>query len=353
MRRTSRRGLGSTETILIVVGIAGALVLLVGVFGRRVARLTKSASEHLDGQPAAAQPDTLLGTPGALGSAAGSGGGGTTGAPASAPTGTGGGTVGNPTFGAGFDADTEKKIRESLARLPKTLQDLPLVSIDFTAGENASFNKTKTTLLLGPFVTDPNGPKGVNTVLENSTGINPGFTLDRVIFHEVLHDFQKQNEAVVSAGFPDADFKKKVQALESNPKFAAANDAIQSLEFEIDLKAQELGLGSAFAASGDGLNPDVAAKVFEKAPELKTQLQAAQRELSKVIEAGGFPSRFAGDDHSIKNTRELFAISVEIAKFDPTKFQQFRDLAADADPANDVLTPAQIQFIDDHPELLR
>ncbi len=240
-RPDARRAASTTEVLLIVVGIGVALLLAATLFGNKLSRIWYGSTKSLDGAPAAGpQPDTLLSNTGGSGAAnnGGSGSGGSTTTPTSAPA-AGTGTIATAAFGTEFDEAAKKIVSNAIAKLPKALQGLPLDGITFTSGQNASFNSTKNTLLLGPFVIDPNGTRNVNDFLENTTGVNPGFTLERTLFHEALHDFNKQNPAGVGLAFTEQGFKDKVKALEADPKFQEAKDAISSAEFEIEKRYGE------------------------------------------------------------------------------------------------------------------
>ncbi len=338
--RGGRRAAGQTETILVVVGIAVALLIGTTIFGRKIASFFAKRTADLDAGTPASKPadggeeDQFFGVP--LVDPA------TIAIPAAIQE---SGIVFDPKF----TPQQQAAFVAALAQLPKALQELAPKTLQFSTQKNVQVNTTRQFIIIGPFALDPNAPGAINDFFVKTTGIDPGFTVPRILFHEIVHVFHKQNSGIVDPLFSDFDSRKG--KLESDEQFVVAQFAIEAVEAEIKKLAKKKGKE---AFDQDGLpNPEVFGQILDENPDLKKDLQEAQREISARLEAFGFPSRFPGDDHAIKNPREAFAIAVEIAKFQPDKFREFREKANDSDPSNDVLSPELIQFIDDHPELLK
>lgn len=348
----NRSAAASSETILIVMGVAVALLLVVTFFGRRVAGLFGAGAKGLDGQTVAA------------GGGSGSNAGGVDGfLPGNTPAGTSDGTTDNSKVGATagslssgkaikFDPKFTPKEKETVLKaildLTSGLDDLAPVEVKRTKAQNGSENSSKRILIVGPFTLDPDAKGGVNDFFQRTAGVNPGFSPERVIFHETVHAFHFANETTIEALFQaDAtkpSFESVSEAALKSQAVADARLGVAAIEDEVASRAKEKGLKG---KDKDGnLIPAVADKIFADDPSLKADLLQAQVDLSKAVNDAGFPSRFPGDTHALDNTREFFAIVVEIAKFDPGRF---KDLKNNPNfPFPDVL-----QFIQDHPELLR
>ncbi len=245
---------------------------------------------------------------------------------------------GRPPVKLDFTPEEKAQVDAALARLPEALRTLPLKGrgIVFNRDEPfAAFDRGSDIIFLGDAVFRL---EESNAEALRRTGVDPGLSLERVLFHEAIHGFHDFNPGLVDE-FLDLAFQAKQQALASDPRLPEQVAALSAIGDEIRARARKAGKPAADLVAEDA--------------DLRGRLFGVHEEISRIVESHGLPSRTPGDTHAGKNGQEFFAVVFEIARHDPEKFRRFRELAADGDPANDILSPAEIAFVDRHPELLK
>ncbi len=352
-RRGRRPAAASTETVLIIVAVAVVLLVGVTVFGQKIAALWKGATKTMDrGTPFAVEAgttnldvntDTTIANPG-----------GTTNEVVAANR----ATLGDRFPISGFDESSRRRVEAAIAALPAALREAAIREVIPSDADNAFFRPATVDeegapagngVEIGDFILKADSDQGINDAIFKLRGVNPNISFEEILFHEFAHAFEFNGGEAIVKGFVGIAFEKKRAALEADPEFQAAVAEKEAIQEILRQKAAELGL----EVAEDDVDPDAFDAVFAQNPDLRDRFFAVNREITRRVEKNGFPSVFPGDKHAADRSSEFFAIVLQIAKFRPKEFQRFRELANDADPSNDILTPEEIAFIDSHPELLR
>lgn len=296
-RRTRvRRAATMTEYLVILTIVAVACLLAVLVFGRQIANLFKRSTEAIaTGSVKGTTPE-----PGGL----------NTRTPYLAPNEGGhvesltGTVVILPadqsrfdalTAGGGFTADELRQVRDAFYGLPAAYQAVAIAALKRHPGAHpgvAYYRPADNTVNFSDTVFG--GLDAFNRLIADRGGTLQ-YTVDRILFHEMSHALQKNNPALVQ-GFLDQSYAAKTA---KKAELQVKLDAQQAL---IDAAQAELDAGTITAA------------------EFKRRRNAALAEQSRLAESYGFPSRFPGDLHSLKNDREYFAIMAETYKFERARF---------------------------------
>ncbi len=338
-----RRGASMTEYAIVVTVIAIALILGVTVYGQKILSLFAGASKSLDrGAPTKVDAygsgldintDHTLANPR-----------GTTNAEVTRLNATP--LAALPTD-ANLTESDRRRILAALDRLPADVRNAGITGIDHTNDNNAYFDPSTNHIIVGNYVIRPDAPQERHDNRYAIYGIQLNHPLERVIYHEMLHAYHHNNSAVVD-GFTGLNYAGKQAALNADPAYATATADQQQALADLEAAANAAG-GSIY--SGGSIDPAQFERFAAANPEIRDRWYEANDRRSAIAESHGLPSRYRGDVHSAGNDHEYFAIVLETARYDPGKFQRWRDLANDADPGNDVLTPAEIAWIDAHPNL--
>lgn len=354
MHNRRNSGAASSETIILVTVIAIVLLIALTVFGQKIAVLFKSTSKSLDrGSPT--KRDSALSTLDIYTDTSLANPRGTTNATLAAANAVP--TLGNLPFDPAITEPQRNRLLAALNRLPAAVRDAGIVGVTQQGAQNAFFNPGTNRVEFGGFAVTPDGDQHINDFLYVLTGQNQNWSLERVLYHEMIHAVQHNNPALANS-FLNIGYNAKYNALQADPALAPAQ------------AAQQAALQALIAAhvppppmvDGAGnLNTDALEAVERANPQLAANLFAANQTLTNIVTAHGLPSRFPGDTHaggdsgqSLNSGRaEYFAMVMETARHAPDTFADWRRRAADADPTNDVLSQAEIDWVDAHPELLR
>lgn len=351
MHTHRRRGAGKTEYIIIVTVVAIVMILALTVYGQKIAALFKGSVKSLDrGQPFKSDPklsqldintDTSLANPA-----------GTTNPEVAKARGVP--SIAGRNYDPNMPESERRRLEDAFNHLPPTVRDIPIGGADHIHDQNAYFSPGTNNIMVGPFIITPNGDQEINDFFYALTGQNNGWTLERVLYHEMMHAYQHHNAATVDS-FLNIGYDAKYNALNADPAYAAA-------------RAENTAVWTAIQAAvpagknlftGGKLDLDVLQEILRTNPALRDRLYANNAEITRLNLAHGLPSRYPGDAHaggdagqSLASGRaEYFAMVFETARHNPTQFAEWRRLAGDGNPANDVLSQAEIDWIDNHPEL--
>ncbi len=353
IRRTVS-GATMTETIIIVTAVAVVLIVSLTVYGQKISALFRGATTSLDrGSPTKRDAptsnldiytDTTIANPR-----------GTTNAELTAARGVP--SIGGLAIDPNLSESDRNRLIAALNRLPPAVRDAGIAGLTHQGAQNAFFNPGTNSVEFGPFAVQADGEQQINDFFYALTGQNQGWSLERVLYHEMIHAVQGNNAALADS-FLNLAYNNKYNNLQADPALAAAQTAHQNAFAAI--AAAHVPPPPLVDGAGT-VNVLALQRTLDANPALAQALYAANDQLTQVVQNHGLPSRYPGDTHaggdsgqSLNSGRaEYFAMVMETARYQPAEFQRWRDLAADADPTNDILTPAEIAWIDAHPELLR
>lgn len=352
MKRHRVSGASLTETIIVVTAIAIVMIVALTVYGQRISAMFRGASTSLDRGEATRREgptshhdiytDTTIAIPR-----------GTTNTELAAANAVA--SIGGLAIDPALSESDRNRLLVALNNLPPAVRDAGIAGITQQGAQNAFFNPGTNRVEFGPFAVEADGEQQINDFFYAITGQNQEWSVERVLYHEMIHAVESNNQPLADS-FLNIGYNAKYAALQADPALAAAQAAHQAAFAAI--AAAHVPPPPLVDGAGT-VNINALQRTINANPALAQALYAANDQLTQVVQSHGLPSRYPGDTHAGGDAgqsqgsgrSEYFAMVMETARYQPAEFQRWRDLAADGNPANDILSPAEIAWIDAHPEL--
>ncbi len=357
--RAGLRGVTSTEWLLLVVLVAAAGIAAYAFLGRRTSDLVGDATRDLDGRrvssplqphtsdlgsrptppvnhgappanlPLAEEPDhaqSILGDVSSYGS------------PESPEEINWTHLYSNQNL----SEEQRRRLLEAFSKLPLGLRGFRIDWVTRTDDPNAYYLWDQKRLKVGDWALYPDQAKGANQEAESKFLVNPGFTPERLIFHELIHGWHDEHDREV-ADFLKLGYQERSAAFRKDRRWSELRCR------RAELKKMLEHFGSVLTGGGSLSHREALDRVdrsaqesanvrqtlaswIKKYPNLRADWQDVNSKITALFKEHGLPSRFSGDVHAIDNQgREYFAMVIENARYQSNDHEAWKQRASAAE----------------------